>query len=80
MREGFDNLQFPSQMRTASPGRDPHQNPVMLPKLDVTRAVGKINPRKVRRGNLLPLEASRKCPGTGLHAGQGPTGGLTFDA
>ena len=82
MSEGFDNLQFTSQKRKASLGRHPHWNPAMLPRLVVTKAVGEKKRITGKSGwaHLHPLEASRKCPGTGVHTGQGSHGGLTFDA
>lgn len=82
MREGFDNLQFTSQKRKVSLGSHPHQNPAMLLRLVVTKAVGRNEPQKREEGQISIL---LKNPGSvqvpGCTQGRDPLeGALTFDA
>lgn len=81
MSEGFDNLQFTSQKRKASLGRHPHWNPAVLPRLVVTKAVGKKGSQESQDGHISIL---LKHPGSvqvlGCTQGRDPMGELTFDA
>lgn len=78
MSEGFDNLQFTSQKRKASLGRHPCWNPAMLPRLVVTKAVGKKKKKESQGSQDGPISILLKHPGSvhvlGCAQGRDPTG------